>query len=554
MIGVIPKPGQTAAVEEFFELFKTPWEYCRAGRSYDVAIITDDSVPTVDATVVLICGAGRKNGDAERAFVAAAASEGGSFDFRDTRVPVYGSLATFAAGTGQRVCLQAGGAAAGVRVNGTGSTVIRLGYDVFDEVRFLLENGQPVERALIPTLDLHIAVLRELILDAGVSIVEIPPTPSGYSFVACLTHDIDFVGIREHRFDHTMWGFLYRSTVGALRNVVRGRLTISRLLQTWRAVAALPFVYLGWAKDFWSPFEWYLEVEKGLPATYFLIPFRNRPGENVAPLATARRGTKYDVNDIADSCATLLAAGCELGVHGIDAWHSPARGREEAGRITAVTGASSVGIRMHWLLRDARTFEVLDQAGYAYDSTVGYNEAIGYRAGTSQVFRPFGTKTLLELPMHIQDGALFFSERLDLPEPEAWNRCERLLRQAREIGGVLTLLWHDRSHGPERFWGGFYARLVGVLRRSGVWFGSAAQVVGWFRQRREVRFEQSHDPAHGGIRVVAGAEIDPPLVVRVHRSVTSFVDVPWNGRTPFDVAAAAGHTSTGPAIALSIRQ
>ena len=30
----------------------------------------------------------------------------------------------------------------------------------------------------------------------------------------------------------------------------------------------------------------------------------------------------------------------------------------------------------------------LDEAGFEYDSTVGYNDAVGYRAGTSQVFRP----------------------------------------------------------------------------------------------------------------------------------------------------------------------
>ena len=30
---------------------------------------------------------------------------------------------------------------------------------------------------------------------------------------------------------------------------------------------------------------------------------------------------------------------------------------------------------------------------------------------------------------------------------------------ASEFGGVLTVIWHDRSHGPERFWGDFYIKL-----------------------------------------------------------------------------------------------
>ena len=90
----------------------------------------------------------------------------------------------------------------------------------------------------------------------------------------------------------------------------------------------------------------------------------------------------------------------------------------------AVTaGKSSIGIRMHWLLRDARTPSVLENAGYAYDSTVGYNETVGYRAGTTQVFRPQGVRRLLELPLHIQDGALFYPQQLDLSEADAWKSC-----------------------------------------------------------------------------------------------------------------------------------
>ena len=95
---------------------------------------------------------------------------------------------------------------------------------------------------------------------------------------------------------------------------------------------------------------------------------------------------------------------------------------------------------MHWLLRDANTPSVLEQAGYAYDSTVGYNETVGYRAGTSQVFRPSGATTLLELPLHIQDGALFYPQRLDLSEPEAEKRCQALIDNARKI--------RRRAHAP----------------------------------------------------------------------------------------------------------
>jgi len=402
----------------------------------------------------------------------------------------------------------------------------------------LLTVGQPAEHAHVPALDLHIGMLRTWILNAGVPLVEIPPAPAGHRFMVCLTHDIDFIGIRRHRFDHTMWGFLYRSTIGALRNVLRGRLSATRLWPMWRAAASLPFVYLGWARDFWNPFPWYLEVEKQLPATYFVIPFKRRVGDRVPGRHAARRAAAYDVTEISHWTTTLRNSGCEVGVHGIDAWHDVDKGRDERTRIAAVTRESSVGIRMHWLLSDGKTPSLLENAGYAYDATQGYNETVGFRNGTTQTFRPFSTKTLLELPLHIQDGALFYPQNLDLSEPDAEKRCEPLIDHAQSSGGALTVLWHDRSHAPERCWGDFYVRLVQRLRSADAWFGTASHVVNWFRARRGIHFERVDD-AHGSrIRVRGnGAAVEPPLIIRRHtprieafRQEATSEDVAWDGR------------------------
>ena len=545
MIGVLSKPDQTSVVEELFELFKTPWEFFREGHPYDVVLVTSDRVPQVDARLVLVYGADSKSDDASKEHDAHVQQPGGTLNYHGSRVPIYGPLATFKNNDpGAHPVVTASGEAAALQVGAASGWKIRIGYDLFDEARRLLSDGQPAEHAHIPTLDLHIAMLRNWILSAGVSLMEILPTPHGYSFAVCLTHDIDFVGIRQHKFDRTMWGFLYRSTVGAVRDVLRRRISIDRLLRMWRAAASLPLVYLGWAKDFWEPFEWYLRVEKNLPATYYLIPFKGRTGDNVPGRRASRRATVYDVSDVRESTAALLASGCEIGVHGIDAWHSVAKGREELARLRGLANRTATGVRMHWLLWSERTPSVLETAGYAYDSTAGYNETIGYRNGTGQVFRPFGGASLLELPLHIQDGALFYRQQLDLSESEADSRCDALIDNAKQFGGVLTLLWHDRSHGPERFWGDFYVGLVHKLRAASCWFGTAGQVVGWFRKRREVRFG-AVATANGPTSSLFydGDEIVPPLVLRLYTAgapddegfpvstKSRFVDLAWNGQT-----------------------
>ena len=510
MIGVISKIGQRDVVEEFFELFKTPWEYYEPGRAYDVVIATADNLPEVDAKLMVVYGAENKNADAQNGTTVLSRHRGGFLNVQGSALPIYGDLATFDEKNKGNPFLAATPGTVGLRsVSAAGVTLIRAGYDLFQEVKFLLSVGQPVEKAHIPTLDIHIGMLRSWILNEGIPLLEIPSAPAGHSFAVCLTHDIDFVGIRNHLFDHTMWGFLYRSTFGAVRDFFRRRISLNRLFAIWRSAASLPFVYLGWVRDFWSPFEWYLRVEKDLPATYFLIPFKRQSGEHVQGPHAARRATAYDVDDLHHWAAILRGEGCELGVHGIDAWHSIEKGRAELTRIQQITGESAIGTRIHWLLYNANSASVLEESGYAYDSTAGYNETIGYRSGTTQVFRPLGTTTLLELPLHIQDGALFYPQRLDLSEPEAEKRCKELIENAKRFGGVLTVLWHDRSHGPERFWGDFYISLVQALKSSDAWFATGAQAVSWFRKRRHVRFERSW--ISSGVKVCPGIDGEDAL-------------------------------------------
>ena len=264
-----------------------------------------------------------------------------------------------------------------------------------------------------------------------------------------------------------------------------------------------------------------------------------------------RRAATYDVTEEIGLLKELMSRGNEIGVHGIDAWHDAEKGREERRRLAETTGKSDFGVRVHWLCFDSASPRVLEEAGFQYDSTWGYNETVGYRAGTSQVFRPEGAKTLLELPLHIQDTALFYSGYLDLGENSAWKVCETLLKNASTYGGVLAILWHTRSLAPERLWGDFYARLLHALRARRVWFATTGQAVKWFRNRRALSFRAHFSGPR--LRLVMecagrplGLDNEPNLMVRVHmprsgtdavcRTGRSFTDIPWNGETVMEVS------------------
>ena len=525
MIGVIANPSDRPVVQEFFELLKTPWEFYSSGRTYDVVLCSGDAGLEDQGTrLVVVYNRNQQPSNLGNGGSASIEKTGRMLLYKGTRLPLYGGSVTFSDGSGD---LLAGAESKEPAIRETrshGAVVLQVGYDLFYEVRHLLTVGQPVANAASAALDLHVALLRDLICSAGIPLVEVPPVPFGYRFIACLTHDIDHPRVRQHRLDHTMFGFLYRATLGSVIDVLQGRTSAANMLKNWFAALKLPLVHLGLAKDFWADFDGYLEIEGGSPSSFFAIPFKQRPGRTSDGPAPRMRGAAYGAADIARQLRGLADADCEVGLHGIDAWIDSARGRDELNEIRSITREDEIGVRMHWLYFDENSPAALENAGASYDSTIGYNETVGYRAGTSQAYKPLDAERLLELPLHIMDTALFYPSHLHLSPQQAMARASEIVENATQNGGCVTVNWHDRSIAPERLWTGTYEALLKEFRDKGAWFATASQAVAWFRARRAVKFEANGD---GSVHAVLPDSLEqslPGLMLRTYRGASAMVE------------------------------
>jgi hypothetical protein len=536
MIGVIASEAEHSAVAEFFELFKTPWEFHRPGAHYDVLICSNSLVPENRSGLLLLYGAQRQAFEDCQNMKTRPAPGHDFVSFRGERMPIYGTCLLFGSPCNTVLVHEGTNSAAAVSVASDAQVVVRLGFDLFQEVRHLLTQGQPAEFASIPTLDLHISLLRELIVSRGVPLVEILPVPAGHRFIVCLTHDVDHPCVRYHKCDRTMFGFLYRALIGSIINFCRGRRSLGQVAVNWKAALSLPLVFAGLAKDFWNQLDRYLELERGLASTFFVIPTKGAAGVDSHGRTRANRASRYASADIADDLKKLLSANGEIAVHGIDAWRESAKGRDERERIQEITGTVEIGVRMHWLYFNSQAPLTLEKAGFSYDSTVGYNETIGYRAGTAQVFRHPNVDHLLELPLHIMDTALFYPSYMNLSDEQAEVAMLPLIENATRFGGVLTINWHDRSLGPERLWGDAYVTLLHDLRARKPWFATAAQTVSWFRKRRAASFASVTQDGEG-IRVQPATDRTaadlPPLTVRVYNGGTSKHNLRHSRRAAF---------------------
>jgi peptidoglycan/xylan/chitin deacetylase (PgdA/CDA1 family) len=541
MIGVVTNEDEHPAVVEFFELFKTPWEFYRPGAQYDVLLCSNSPVPENNARLLLLYGTQRQAFELYRGIKTHSASERNSVVFRGQRLPIYGSCLLFNGANNQVITHEGTSFAAGVSMVSGAQAIVRVGFDLFEEVRHLLTLGQPKEFASIPTLELHISLLRDLIIRGGVTLAEIPPVPAGHRFIVCLTHDLDHPGVCYHKCDHTMFGFLYRALVGSFINFCRGRRSLRQVAISWKAAFSLPLVFAGLAKDFWDQLDQYLDLERGLGSTFFVIPTKGDTGVDSHGHRRARRASRYALADIAEELEKLIAANCEIAVHGIDAWRDSTKGCNERESIQQVTGTSEVGVRMHWLYFDSQAPRLIEKAGFAYDSTAGYNETIGYRAGTAQVFKHLNADRLLELPLHIMDTALFYPSYMNLLDKQADAAIRPLIENAMRLGGVLTINWHDRSLAPERLWIAPYRKLLDQLKSRNAWFATAGDAVSWFNKRRSSRIDNI---AYNGntIRTRVCLEQNnsslPPLNLRVHtpaRRDRAFVDVTVDESTEVEI-------------------
>ena len=145
----------------------------------------------------------------------------------------------------------------------------------------------------------------------------------------------------------------------------------------------------------------------------------------------------------------LRELGVESGVHpGYTTFRSPEKLRREISALREVIGPQPLGGRQHYLRWCPDTWIDWEYCGLAYDSSVGYADHIGFRAGTCFPYRPWlfslnRQADLLEIPLLVMDRTLF--EKMNLNAEMAVEAVSSLLARCKTVGGVFTMLWHNDS-------------------------------------------------------------------------------------------------------------
>jgi peptidoglycan/xylan/chitin deacetylase (PgdA/CDA1 family) len=422
-------------------------------------------------------------------------------------------------GEGEPILWTENGDIIGLKIQYDDKEVIRIGYDVIKEVTYLLNSGQPIENRHIPTVELHLWILRN-ILKKCTLLVEILPTPWSYNYMVALTHDVDYTSIREYGIGKSLLGFFYRSILLSFLEFILKKKSFTKLIKSWEFGFLYPFVKIGILEDRWTQFSNYMELEDkyGVKSSFYFIPFKGKPGiTKEGKIDIKSRSAKYELSTKKEVLDKLVKAGWEIGLHGIDAWRDVKSAIDEKEKFNSIITQEKVGIRIHWLYFEEQSWSILDKADYLYDTTFGYNEDIGFRAGTLQVYKPANVNNIVELPLHIQDGSLLAEWHLHLPPQKAIARIKKILDTAKSFGGVITVLWHQISIGPPRLWKDVYEEIIKMALSHNAWLTKPIDIINWFQHRRSVEIKSViYQNSNIIIKLNQLSEVSPLLQIRVY--------------------------------------
>jgi hypothetical protein len=291
---------------------------------------------------------------------------------------------------------------------------VRDAWGRFPAAASALANAGALER---PVVDEYAIALRRVLS-------ELAPSwePRRWLGRLHLSHDVDELGVPFRPRQTLGHALKRRSVAGALRDLAS---CVSRTAPAFLA-AMRTLVRAG--------------AERGMRAAAYFKRSTRTPFDS---------GYEPDHERVRPIIEWLREMRVELGVHPSHfTLGDPARLRAEVSALRAVLGDGAVGGRQHHLRWSPQSWLDWENAGLAYDASVGFADAPGFRAGTAFPYRPWllwldREAKLVELPLIAMDTTLLRYQALE--ESEVKATVSRLSARVLEVGGVFGLLWHNTS-------------------------------------------------------------------------------------------------------------
>lgn len=278
-----------------------------------------------------------------------------------------------------------------------------------------------------PIVDEYWYYLRELLNEMGYKLKN-----RINKLKVCLTHDIDEVQ-------------KYYSIKNALRSFVSWIIRHGNIYKSFMEVKEYGEGKGNYKKDAYWTFDKLLKLEKDrdFTASYYFMTSGKAKVDN-----------RYNFNEdrIKEVINYLFENDMEVGFHGgYDTFNNKDEFHNQLVPLENLLDGYKFGMRQHFLrFKVPDTWRIQAYEGILYDTTLGFADAIGFRAGTSIPFKPYDIYSnqvldIWEIPLIVMDTSLKNEKYCNLTPKASMQKVIELMELTKKYNGFFTLLWHNSS-------------------------------------------------------------------------------------------------------------
>ena len=281
-----------------------------------------------------------------------------------------------------------------------------------------------------PLVDEYIEILSQWLRETAGVPNWIERHPPQYKFI--LTHDVDVPSRWKKRTPFTL--------VRALASDLIKKQDPVRAIQSWQG-------FFDPDQDHVSCFNWMMDTAEkySLQSTYYFIAGGEHPHDYEI---------HYNLKEpyYLELLKRMTKRGHRIGIHGsFESYLNPELLRSEIAYLSEASQSEITLGRQHYLRFLApETWHVQELAGLKFDSSIGYSDQSGFRAGTCFEYPVFDVKLgkkleIREQPLIVMEHSLLSSVYEGLSHPQAFEKSKLLLDRVKKFGGQFVFLWHNHN-------------------------------------------------------------------------------------------------------------
>ncbi|HIN40469.1 MAG TPA: hypothetical protein EYM84_09375 [Flavobacteriales bacterium] len=269
-----------------------------------------------------------------------------------------------------------------------------------------------------------------------------------------LSHDLDYIQkTMQLRLKQTAF-----NTYNTVKSIAKPKRFIKTATNTIKFLFKTPSY---WCFDYWEE----LEKKHNKRSVFYVYSYSGN--KNITSWLIDPSYQISNDNKLIARLKRLIGEGFEIGLHGSYASaFSKSLLEKEKMILEEALGTEVKRTRQHWLNFKEDTTPYLHNELFELDSTLAWNDMMGFRAGCSSMYRPYDHKNdqpfkYMEIPQVIMDSQLYDYGHL---EPEEMTKSAiNLLENLDQYKNVhVSISWHQRVCSTDYIWHKSYEKLITI--------------------------------------------------------------------------------------------